>query len=111
MTRSTDSLADWFVGGAGKRALLRVLVDARPGQQFTQSQLADAAGLHEKGSVVRHLAILEQAGLLSRLSPGGPYRVERWPPRSDLRRWLGALDREASQSSDWANPLPRSRGR
>ncbi len=110
MTRATDSLADWFVGGAGKRALLRVLVDARPGAQFTQSQLADAAGLHEKGSVVRHLAILEQAGLVTRVSPGGPYRVERWTPRPDLRRWLAALERESGRSSSWTSPLPSSRG-
>lgn len=111
MTRAKDSLADWLLGGAGKRSLLRTLASAKKADRFTQRDLAHAAGLHEKGSVVRHLAVLEQAGLLKR-DAGGRYCVESasalLPP---LRRWLRTVDAIEAKSSAWQAPLPPSRGK
>lgn len=108
MPRGPDSLADWFVGGAGKRALLAVLTAAPPGRRFTQKELADAAGLHDKGSAARHLQVLVQAGLLAR-EPDGRYRVRRWRPRRELQQWLAALDGESARSTAWRRALPPSR--
>lgn len=110
MSRSSDSLADWFVGGAGKRKLLAALMAAPPGRRFTQKELADAADLHDKGSVVRHLAVLERAGLLARDAPGGTYRVRRWRHRAALTSWLAELDQAESTVAVWRRPLPPSRG-
>ncbi len=110
MTRSKDSLADWLVGGAGKRSLLRALVRAKKGDRFTQRELAHAAGLHDKGSAVRHLAVLERAGLIERDAEGRYCVVltsELLPP---LRRWLRAVDAIEERSSAWRAPLPPSRG-
>jgi hypothetical protein len=111
MPRTPDALADWFVGGRGKRALLRRLVDAAPGEQFTQKELADAAGLHDKGSAVRHLQVLEQANLLARDPSTGVYVVQAWPLRAELDAWLASLDAQSRRASSWRRPLPPSRGR
>lgn len=65
-------LRDWLFGGAGKRRLLEHLI-AEEGRAWTQTELADAAGLTPKGSVDEHLAALRQLKLVSRR--GGVYRV------------------------------------
>ena len=111
MSREVDLLPDWFVGGAGKRRLLRGLVledssippwDEPP--PWTKKQLAKAAGLHEKQSVFRHIEVLVAAGLLRQVDGG--FRLNR---RSRL---VGPL-RDLVQALDLlpAQALPRSRGR
>lgn len=64
-------LRDWLFGGAGKRQLLEQLI-AEEGRAWTQTELADAAGLTPKGSVDEHLAALRQLKLVSRR--GAVYR-------------------------------------
>lgn len=110
MTRASDSLADWFVGGAGKRRLLAALAEASPGDRFTQKELAEVAALHQKGSVVRHLQVLERAGVLQRERAGGAYTVRAWPQRDALSRWLAELEAAEQASSAWKDPLPPARG-
>lgn len=111
MTRSRDSLADWFTGGAGKRSLLGAIAGAKKGDRFTQSQFAKSAGLHEKGGAARHLAVLEQAGLVVRDSQGVYTVVSTSQLLKPLRRWLRALEDEEAASGDWRRQLPPSRGR
>lgn len=108
--READLLPDWFVGGAGKRRLLSALLreDASrpPWDQpppWTQAQLAAAAGLHEKHTVWRHVAVLVEAKIL--LEHGGRYRLnKRSPLRRPLLDLMLALDRLPSR------PLPPARG-
>src|SRR3954469_4959698 len=98
MTREADLLPDWFVGGAGKRRLLAALVrrdpTAPPWNQpppWSKTTLAQAAGLHEKHTVFRHVAILRDAGLL--VEDAGGFRLnERSPLLPALQRYLAALD-------------------
>lgn len=109
MPREVDLLPDWFLGGAGKRRLLQALVDEhhplwRVGPPWSARQLADAAELHEKNTVQRHLRVLKEAGLLARDSLG------RWTVEHDsellapLRSYLQAVNRLPPRS------LPPSRG-
>jgi DNA-binding IclR family transcriptional regulator len=109
MTRGLDSLADWFVGGAGKRRLLAALTAASPGDRFTQKELADTAQLHKKGSVVRHLQVLEHAGVLQRDGPRGAYVVCAWAQRDALANWLRELHAAEQASAEWQTPLPPGR--
>jgi|ERR1700733_6153112 hypothetical protein len=110
MARAADSLADWFIGGAGKRRLLSALTGASPGDRFTQKELATVAALHEKSSVIRHLQVLERSGILLRDGPRGAYVVQEWPHRKALSRWLLALEVAEHIDPAWALPLPPSRG-
>lgn len=108
--RQADLLPDWFVGGAGKRRLLAALLLEDPTRApwnqrppWTKSQLAAAAGLHEKHSVWRHIEILVEARLL--LERDGRYRLNRRSPlRKPLLELIRVLDRVP------ARQLPRSRG-
>jgi hypothetical protein len=110
MARQPDLLPDWFVGGAGKRRLLRALLlkdaagppwDSPP--PWTKKQLADAAGLHEKHTVHRHVEVLVEAGLLQ--EHAGRYRLNtRSPLCKPLRSLVLALDRLPDAE------LPASRG-
>jgi hypothetical protein len=108
--READLLPDWFVGGAGKRRLLAALLLEDPTRPpwnesppWSKAQLAEAAGLHEKHSVWRHVAVLVEARLL--LEDDGLYRLNRRSPlREPLRNLIEVLDRVP------ARQLPRSRG-
>jgi hypothetical protein len=96
--RQADVLPDWFVGGAGKRRLLSALLREDSGRPpwdepppWTQAQLAAAAGLHEKHTVWRHVAVLVEAELL--LEDRGRYRLNtRSPLREPLLGFIVALD-------------------
>lgn len=109
MPREPDFLPDWFVGGAGKRRLLHALAhsdaalwnEPRP---WSQMVLAQAAGLHTKHTVFRHLEVLVLAGLLN--EEGGGYRVNEGSMLIDpIRALTDELDRLEPR------PLPPSRGR
>lgn len=104
MPRQPDRLPDWFVGGAGKRRLLRALVAERiDGQPWSKAELARTAGLHEKHTVFRHLDVLVLAGLLVS-EPSGYRRNERSQLLQPLRDLISELDALPDE------PLPRSRG-
>jgi len=111
MTRDADTLADWFIGGPGKRPLLEVLVGS-PGDRFyTQAELAELVGLHPNGSVSRHLEVLQQAGLVARAGSRGPYRLELASPLiGPLRNFLETLAVLAATDPRWQRPLPPGRG-
>jgi hypothetical protein len=110
MSRGPDLLPDWFVGGAGKRRLIRALVledqtvapwDTPP--PWSKQAMARAAGVHPKNAVVRHVEVLVHAGLLQEEARG--YRLNRHSPLLiPLRELVRALDRLPSAE------LPRSRG-
>jgi hypothetical protein len=107
MPREADLLPDWFVGGAGKRRLLRALTDAssplwQEGPPWTDVQLAGQAELTTKNAVGRHLRVLEAAGLLQMVA-GGWQRTTA-PLWADLKLYLDALDGLPSTA------LPTSRG-
>jgi hypothetical protein len=104
MPRQPDLLPDWFVGGAGKRRLMRAVLDAGPDRRWTEQELADAAELGRKNSAPRHVAVLVQARILRERN-----RRYRLNPRSPL---LGPLDRylTALEEGIPADPLPPSRG-
>jgi hypothetical protein len=111
VTRGRDDLADWFVGGPGKRPLLGFIVRADAARDYEQRELALAAGLHPNGSVVRHLRVLSQAGILLQPAPRGPYRVDAAHPLLEpLADWLLVLERISQHDSRWRLPLPPSRG-
>lgn len=107
MPREADLLPDWFVGGAGKRRLLRALTDEgsqlwQSGPPWSQNELAEQAELTRKNAVGRHLRVLESAGVLRAVASG-------WEPTDSplfgpLGQYLDALD------SLPADPLPPSRG-
>lgn len=85
MPREPDLLPDWFVGGAGKRRLLASLVrqdQSRPPwnrpQPWNKAVLAEAAELHEKHTVFRHLQVLALAGVLVEERRG--YRLDQGSP-------------------------------
>ena len=108
--READLLPDWFVGGAGKRRLLSALLredsaqppwDATP--PWTQAQLAAAAGLHQKHTVWRHVAVLVEAEIL--VEDGARYGVN---PDSPLRRPL--LDLMVALDGLPPRALPPARG-
>lgn len=110
MPREADLLPDWFVGGAGKRRLLRGLVLQDPAiapwnesPPWSKRQLALAAGVHEKHTVFRHVQVLVAAGLLREV-PGGFRLNRRSPLLIPLRDLVLALDRLPAQR------LPESRG-
>lgn len=104
-------MADWFVGGPGKRPLLAFIVEADPDERYEQREFASAAGLDPNGSVVRHLRILSQAGIVVQVRPRGPYRVDvSNPVLEPLADWLAALDRMSEVDARWGLPLPPSRG-
>lgn len=99
MPREADLLPDWFVGGAGKRRLIRGLVLQDPAiapwdeaPPWSKKQLAKAAGLHEKHTVFRHVHVLVEAGLLREV-PGGFRLNPRSPLLGPLRDFVLALDR------------------
>jgi hypothetical protein len=110
MSREPDLLPDWFLGGAGKRRLLRGLLledrsvapwDTSP--PWSKQALARAAELHEKHTVTRHLQVLVEAGVL--METGGGLALNRQSPLLDpLRRLIVALDTLP------VSPLPVSRG-
>lgn len=110
MSREADRLPDWFVGGAGKRRLLRGLLledraippwDEEP--PWSKLQLARAAGVHEKHTVSRHVEVLVAAGVLGESADG--FRLNRRSSLLDpLRNLVIALDRLPERT------LPRSRG-
>jgi len=110
MPREPDSLPDWFLGGAGKRRLLRALVDERrrglpwtEPQPWSRSVLARAADLHQKNAVRRHLDVLVLAELL--VVAGGGYRLNTASPLiGPLRALLEAVDALPEEA------LPPSRG-
>jgi hypothetical protein len=104
MPREPDLLPDWFVGGAGKRKLLRALVRGEAGPPpLTKKALAAAAELHPKHTVFRHLEVLVTAELLIESADG--YRVNDnsalIPPIRALIEQLDLLE---------PRPLPPSRG-
>ena len=104
MARSPDSLPDWFVGGAGKRRLMYAVIKAGSKRTWTEKELAEAAELHEKNSLRRHVAVLLQARLLR----GGPgaYRLNaRSPLVGPLDSFLTFLEDRVPRQ-----PLPPSRG-
>lgn len=95
MARDRDALPDWFLGGAGKRRLLRALVheqrwtsDPPP---WSKKALARLAGLEERNAAARHVEVLSRAGLL--VDDGGSYRLNDKSPLVDpIRRLTDALD-------------------
>jgi hypothetical protein len=93
VTRSKARLRDWLFGAAGKRRLLRVLLDEKaPAAGWREAELAGRAGLHKKGSVDEHLAALAQLDLVD--ASGGRYRLNaRSPLLPPLRKLLRELDR------------------
>ncbi len=106
MPRKPDLLPDWFVGGAGKRKLLRALVQGEAAgtpPPWDQKTLARAAGVHEKHTVFRHLEILVEAKVLIH-SPTG-YKVNQ---KSPLLGPLAALIEQLDQLP--TSELPPSRG-
>ena len=110
MPREPDLLPDWFMGGAGKRRLIRALVledesiapwDTPP--PWSSGAMAKAAGVHPKNAVGRHVEVLIQAGLLR--EDGDGYRLNsKSPLLGPLRELVRALDRLPPKE------LPRSRG-
>jgi hypothetical protein len=111
MPREPDLLPDWFVGGAGKRRLLRRLVSQDPTvapwdelPPWSKKHLAEAAGVHEKHTVFRHLEVLVLADLLTEEREG--YRVNEG---SALFEPIRALTDELDRLEP--HPLPPSRGR
>jgi hypothetical protein len=107
MPRKPDVLPDWFVGGRGKRLLLRALVDREVSGEpppWSQTVLAGAAGVHKKHTVFRHLEVLVLAELL--IEDSGSYRVNEdsalLAPIGMLISALDALD---------PRELPPSRGK
>ncbi|HEV3321402.1 MAG TPA: hypothetical protein VG147_04325 [Solirubrobacteraceae bacterium] len=75
-------MPDWFVGGAGKRKLLGALTRGEANGKpppWDKKTLAEAAGVHEKHTVFRHLAVLVEAEVLIEDTDG--YRVNK---KSDL---------------------------
>lgn len=78
MPRKPDLLPDWFVGGAGKRKLLGALIRGEANGKpppWDKKTLAEAAGVHEKHTVFRHLAVLVEAEMLIEGTDG--YRVNK----------------------------------
>jgi hypothetical protein len=111
VTRQRDGMADWFVGGTGKRPLLALIAQADPAERYEQRELATAAGLDPNGSVGRHLRVLAQAGIVVQLRPRGPYRVDVSNPLLEpLAEWLGVLEQMSQVDPRWRLPLPPSRG-
>jgi hypothetical protein len=103
MPREADLLPDWFVGGAGKRRLLRALTTGHLiNPPWTQVTLARAADLHEKHTVHRHLEVLQLAGLL--VLDGGAYRLD---PTSPLITPIAVLSRQLDTLPPHALPLSR----
>src|SRR4051794_6375253 len=110
MPREADLLPDWFVGGAGKRRLLRGLLLEDPNvppwnapPPWTKTQLARAAGVHEKHTVFRHVQVLVAAGVLQETQAG--FRLNRRSSLlAPLRDLVVALDRLPPRR------LPQSRG-
>lgn len=107
MPRQADLLPDWFVGGAGKRRLLRALTDEHSplwesGPPWSENELAAQAELTRKNAVGRHLRVLESAGVLRAVGRG--WEPTQSPLLGPLGRYLDALD------SLPADPLPPSRG-
>jgi hypothetical protein len=108
--READLLPDWFVGGAGKRRLLSGLLRQDPNRPpwderppWTQAQLALAAGVHEKHTVWRHVAVLVEAEIL--LEEGARYRLNPHSPlREPLLAFIVALDELPARA------LPPARG-
>jgi hypothetical protein len=96
--RRADLLPDWFLGGGGKRRLISALLkedaDQPPWDEpppWTQAQLATAAGLHEKHTVWRHVAVLVEAGVLA--EEDGRYRLNYESPlREPLLTLVIALE-------------------
>jgi hypothetical protein len=106
MPRKPDLLPDWFVGGAGKRKLLRALIHGEAAGKpppWDQKTLARAAGVHEKHTVFRHLEVLVEAKVLIQDTAG--YKVNQ---KSPLLAPLGALIEQLDQLP--ASELPPSRG-
>lgn len=108
--RKPDLLPDWFLGGAGKRRLLRGLCDpdrtAEPWtspQPWTEAALAATAGVHGKHTVFRHLEILVLAGLLEPEGQGFKLNGNS-PLLKPIRELTIALDGLSPV------PLPPSRG-
>lgn len=109
MPREPDFLPDWFVGGAGKRRLLHALTHSDAAlwnepHPWSKLVLAQAAGVHGKHTVFRHLEVLVLAGVL-REREGG-YQVNEGSMLLDpIRALTDELDRLEPR------PLPPSRGR
>lgn len=107
MSRKPDLLPDWFVGGAGKRKLLRALVSGTPNGEsppWGKKTLAKAAGLHEKHTVFRHLDVLVEAKVL--IFDANGYRLNT---ESALIKPLEAFLDELERLP--ARKLPPSRGK
>jgi len=107
MPREADLLPDWFVGGAGKRRLLRALTDPnsplrKTAPPWSDVQLAEHAQLTKKNAVGRHLQVLERAGLLQEVAGG--WELAAAPLWAALGPYLDALDALPSHA------LPPSRG-
>lgn len=107
MPRKPDLLPDWFVGGAGKRKLLGALVrgeaDGQP-PPWDKQTLAKAAGVHEKHTVYRHVAVLVEAKVLIEDTDG--YRVNA---KSSLLEPLQVLLKQLELLPP--SRLPKSRGK
>jgi hypothetical protein len=107
MSRSPDSLADWFLGGAGKRRLLYALTHpetwGKDQPPWSKKALARLAGLQEKNAVNRHIEALRLAELIVR--ERGRYRPnDDSKLRVPLRELTGELDQLVPRR------LPRARG-
>lgn len=107
MPRKPDLLPDWFVGGAGKRKLLGALTRGEANGKpppWDKKTLAEAAGVHEKHTVFRHLAVLVEAEVLIEDTDG--YRVNK---KSNLLEPLEAFLNQLELLPP--SVLPPSRGK
>lgn len=84
-------LRDWLFGGAGKRRLLRALLE-NESRRWKQAELARAAGLKENGSVDEYLVTLDQLKLLRRRVDGSYMLNAAHPFVPPLRQLLDLVD-------------------
>lgn len=89
MARSRCLLPDWIFSAPGKRRVLELLI-TQPGRPWTRTELARAAGQHEKARMDLYLRPLIQAEVLTRV--GAQYRLAPAHPLVEpLRQLLRAL--------------------
>jgi hypothetical protein len=89
MARPKSRLRDWLFGAPGKRRLLEAVI-ADESRVWRQAELAEAAGMHKKGSADEPILALVQIGLLAKTA--GRYRLQiDHPLVPPLRALLRAL--------------------
>jgi hypothetical protein len=112
VSRTPDRyLADWLLGGEGKRHALTALVHAPERSTWQRSDLDAVAGAGNAG-VKRVIDVLERVDVLVQPAPRRPFELNSDHELIEpLRQWLDFINGRTLYDERWRRELPRSKAR